>query len=156
MKLIEELRYLIKAVDKEGEQVYSKLLEPFDITPSQNEILKLLAIKDGLSISQIGEMLICGSENPSRLVDRLVKKGLVMKKKNLDDTRINNIFISSKGKNLLSKTLVVEEKFNIQIEKNLKDKIEVEKLINILQTQVNNTKTLQQINSKKKFLNNPY
>lgn len=145
MKLIEELRYLIKAVDKEGEETYSKLLSSFDITPSQNEILKLLAIKDGLSISQIGEMLICGSENPSRLV----KKDLVKKVKNLDDTRISNIFISSRGKNLLKKTLVIEEEFNNEIEANLKNKIEIEKLIDILKIQVNGTKTLQQINSKK-------
>lgn len=151
MKLIEELRYLIKAVDKEGEQVYSKLLQPLDVTPSQNEILKILAIKDGLSISQVGELLICGSENPSRLVDRLVTKGLVKKEKNVNDTRINNIFISSKGRDLLKKTSVIEEEFNIQIESNLINKIEVEELIEVLKTQVKGTKTLQQINSKKNF-----
>ena len=148
---MEELRYLIKAVDKEGEQVYAKLLHPFDITTSQNEILKILDIKDGLSISQIGELLICGSENPSRIVDRLINKGLVKKEKNVDDTRINNIFITYQGRELLNKTSVIEESFNVQIESNLKDKIEVEKLIDILQTQVNGTKTLHQINSQKKL-----
>ncbi|MGX2946985.1 MarR family winged helix-turn-helix transcriptional regulator [Enterococcus alishanensis] len=151
MNPIEELRYLVKAVDKEGELSYSKLLKPFNITPSQNEILKILAIKDGLSISQIGELLICGSESPSRLVDRLVKKNLVEKKKNIDDTRINNIFISDEGRILLNKTLLIEEDFNSQIESHLKNKIKVDDLIDILEAQVKDTRTLKQINLKKNF-----
>ena len=42
MNKIEELRYLIKATDKEGEAYYSQLLAPLSITPNQNEVLKIL------------------------------------------------------------------------------------------------------------------
>ncbi|BDR60605.1 winged helix DNA-binding protein [Lactobacillus xylocopicola] len=81
MNNIEELRYLIKAADKEGEAQFARMLVPLDVTPSQNEILKILSKNNGLSIAQIGDMLICGSDNPSRLVERLLNKGMIEKRK---------------------------------------------------------------------------
>lgn len=151
MNAIEELRYLIKAVDKEGEQEYFNLLKPYDITPSQNEILKILASHNGISISQIGELLICGSDNPSRLVNRLMIKGLAEKQKNPVDTRITNIYITAEGKALLEKTLLIEEEFNKQIEKKLDSSQQIYELIEILTNQVQNTRSLKQIELKKKL-----
>lgn len=149
MNTFEELRYLIKAADKEGELHYANMLKPFNITPSQNEILKILSIKNGLSISQLGDLLICGSDNPSRLVERLFIKGLIEKQKNAVDARINNIFITNKGKALLEKTTLIEDQFNLQIEKTLQGKIDVYELMSVLQLQVEHTKTLKQINERK-------
>lgn len=148
----EELRYLIRAVDKEGELIFSDLLKPFSITPSQNEILKILSANSGLSVSQIGELLICGSDNPSRLIDRLMLKGLVEKKRNPADTRVVNIFITPEGRALLEKTTLIEDQFNRQIEENLKNQITVDAFIDLLKNQIQGSKTLQQIEKAKELL----
>ncbi|BDR55705.1 MarR family winged helix-turn-helix transcriptional regulator [Xylocopilactobacillus apis] len=148
MQSIEELRYLIKAADKEGEMQYARMLASLDITPSQNEVLKILSIKDGLSISEIGELLICGSDNPSRLVERLMHKELVEKKKNTFDSRVINIYITEMGKKMLTKTNIIETKFNNLIQETLENKISVENFIEVLRLQVKNTKTLSKIDQR--------
>lgn len=149
MNNIEELRYLIKATDKEGELHYAKMLKKYEITPSQYEILKILTFKDGLSISQIGDLLICGADNPSRLVERLILKELIVKKKNVVDTRVLNIYITSKGRRLFEKASTIENEFNMQIKDTLDDEVLINKLITVLNRQVEGTKTFKQINLRK-------
>lgn len=148
LNTFEELRYLIKAADKEGELHYANLLKPYNITPSQNEILKILSVKDGLSISQIGDLLICGSDNPSRLVERLLSKAFIEKRKDPNDARMSNIFITEKGQALLEQTSVIEQSFNDHIAQTLQGKIDVAQLIDVLKVQVDGTKTLAQIHAR--------
>lgn len=149
MYYIEELRYLIKAVDREGELNYARRLKAINITPSQYEILKILSLKNGLSISEIGELLICGSENPSRLIDRLVLKNLVEKKNSKQDSRIVNICITSEGMAVVKKAAVIEEEFNEDIKSGFNNEVTVEQLIEVLKKQVEGTKTLNKIEKRK-------
>ena len=104
MNKIEELRYLIKAIDKEGEAYYSQLLAPLSITPNQNEVLKILDVKNGLSIKEIGQLLICGSDSPSRVIQRLIDKDLVVKVSDENDERKVNVILTPTGKKLLKES----------------------------------------------------
>lgn len=151
MNYIEELRYLIKAADREGELNYARKLKAINITPSQYEILKILSFRNGLSISEIGELLICGSENPSRLVDRLANKKLVEKNNSEKDSRIVNIYITKQGIDVLKKAEVVEDKFNADIVSELDKEVTVQQLIQALRKQVENTKTYNKIEKRKRI-----
>lgn len=146
---IEELRYLIKAVDKEGDLKYAHRLKTINITPSQYEVLKILSLKNGRSISEIGELLICGSENPSRLIDRLVAKKLVKKNNSKKDSRIVNIWITPEGKAVLKKAQIIETEFDEHITAELTKDITVQRLLKILKKQVEGTKTLTKIEKRK-------
>ncbi|MFC0233611.1 MarR family winged helix-turn-helix transcriptional regulator [Vagococcus entomophilus] len=149
MEKIEELRYLIKAVDKEGEEQHTKMLAPFGVTPSQNEVLKILDQQDGLATTQIGELLICGSDNPSRVLDRLIQKELIKKEKDTIDSRKNNIYLTVKGRAVLKETKKIEVEFNEVIKEKLGNQMKIDEFITILNRQIEGTKTLAQIQKKK-------
>ncbi|CDX66469.1 MarR family winged helix-turn-helix transcriptional regulator [Leuconostoc citreum] len=145
---IEKLRYLTKAVDLEGEKQFAQLLSSEDITPTQNEVLKILAQFGSLSITEVGNLLICGSDNPSRVVQRLLLKNLVVKEKNSSDSRKTNLMLTDLGRSTLNKTIEIEKIFNQQIAQNFENTIEVDKLIEIFTKQISGSKTLQQISTR--------
>lgn len=148
MDKIEKLRYLTKAVDLEGEKQFAQLLSSEDITPTQNEVLKILDRYGSLSISEVGDLLICGSDNPSRVVQRLLLKNLIIKEKNGSDSRKINLVLTELGKQTLNKTTIIENQFNHQIAQNFENTIAIDKLIDIFTKQISGSKTLQQISTR--------
>jgi len=81
-----------------------EFLDQFEVTQQQFNILKILNEVDGdpLSTNEICDEMIDKSSDTSRIVDRLVVKGLVTKKPSPIDRRKVQVFISSEGKYLLS------------------------------------------------------
>lgn len=151
MDRIEELRYLIKAAEKEGENNYRKMLAGLEITPSQNEVLKILRRSDGLSVSEIGELLICGSDSPSRVIQRLVLKGLVEKRTDQKDTRKTLLYLTKSGLDLLGKTDEVEKEFNQSIATIFSRPTDIDLFIQVLNKQVSGTKSHEQIENRKQL-----
>jgi len=80
-------------------------LEPFDITPQQFNILRILrgSYPKPLSTLQLRERLLDKMSDTSRIVDRLIVKGLVKKAISPKDRRLVDITISDKGRKLLQK-----------------------------------------------------
>jgi len=68
-----------------------------DLTPQHWHALNRLWIKDGLSQSELANQIFRDYPFTTRLVDDLDKKGLVTRKRNSNDRRINNIFLTKKG-----------------------------------------------------------
>ena len=81
-----------------------EFLDQFEITQQQFNILRILrgAKGDPLSTNDICEKMIDKMSDTSRIVDRLVNKGLVTKKPCPYDGRKVQVFISGDGKYLLS------------------------------------------------------
>jgi DNA-binding MarR family transcriptional regulator len=80
------------------------LLEDEDITPQQYNILRILrGSMKPLSTLQIRERMLDKMSDTSRIVDRLVKKGLVEKKTSVADKRLVDVNISKKGLLILDK-----------------------------------------------------
>ncbi len=76
-----------------------------DITPQQFNILRILrgSFPQPLSTLQIRERMLDKMSNTSRIVDRLITKGLVKKGTCKTDRRLVDITITDKGKKLLEK-----------------------------------------------------
>ena len=76
-----------------------------DITHQQFNILRILrgASPDPLSTLQIRERMLDKMSDTSRIVDRLVLKGLVKKTICANDTRLVDVVITDKGQKLLKK-----------------------------------------------------
>ena len=76
-----------------------------DITPQQFNILRILRGSYPLPLStlQIRERMLDKMSDTSRIVDRLIAKGLVKKAVCKDDRRLVDIMISDKGKKLLER-----------------------------------------------------
>ncbi|WP_435081390.1 MarR family winged helix-turn-helix transcriptional regulator [Clavibacter michiganensis] len=77
MSPAEELRYLILGAQREGARAYAAALAPTGLTPAQAEAVVVLAEAPGISLVGLGARLVCEAGSPSRLVDALVRQGLV-------------------------------------------------------------------------------
>ena len=79
-------------------------LESEDITSQQYNILRILkGSKEPLSTLQIRERMLDKMSDTSRIVERLLKKGLVEKKVCATDKRLVEVIISKKGLALLER-----------------------------------------------------
>ncbi|HLZ88798.1 MAG TPA: family 10 glycosylhydrolase, partial [Puia sp.] len=82
----------------------NSIFEEWDITPRQFNILRILRGEGKpLSTLQIRQRMLDKMSDTSRIVDRLLKKGLVRKTPNSGDRRLVDVVITSKGKKLLEK-----------------------------------------------------
>ena len=81
------------------------IFEAEDITPQQFNILRILrgSFPHPLSTLQIRERMLEKMSDTSRIVDRLLTKGLVKKLTCKNDRRLVDIIISDKGKKLLER-----------------------------------------------------
>jgi len=80
----------------------NRRFEPFDITQQQFNILRILrGAGQPLSTLQIRQRMLDKMSDTSRIVDRLVKKGLVKKSTCREDRRLVDVLLTDKGKKLL-------------------------------------------------------
>ena len=76
-----------------------------EITPQQFNILRILrgSFPEPLSTMQIRERMLEKMSDTSRIVDRLIAKGLVKKITCKEDRRLVDVIITDKGKKLLER-----------------------------------------------------
>jgi DNA-binding MarR family transcriptional regulator len=80
----------------------NRRFEPFDITQQQFNILRILrGAGQPLSTLQIRQRMLDKMSDTSRIVDRLVKKGMVKKSICREDRRLVDVLLTDKGKKLL-------------------------------------------------------
>lgn len=117
MRPAEQLRYLILAIQREGNRLLAADLRPLGITPSQAEVIQVLADHQPLTLAGLGELLVCETgSSPSRLVDRLVSAGLVRRESRVDDRRQVALSLSEKGAALAQRIARVEDRLYERID----------------------------------------
>lgn len=97
MEPVEELRYLMLAVQREGNRTLTEALRPLDLTPSQAEVLRVLQEFQPLSLVALGDLLICESGSPSRLVNGLVEAELIERVPSTTNRRMVTLTLTEKG-----------------------------------------------------------
>ena len=112
MQPAEELRYLILAIQREGNRLLAAELRPLGVTPSQAEVVRVLADHQPLTLYGLGELLVCETgSSPSRLVDRLVAARLVNREQRNDDRRHLVLTLTEHGAALAERIAAVERAF---------------------------------------------
>jgi DNA-binding MarR family transcriptional regulator len=87
------------------EERVKQIFDEHDITPQQFNILRILrGAGEPLSTLQIRQRMLDKMSDTSRIVDRLIKKGLAKKVICKTDRRLVDVSISAKGLQLLKKT----------------------------------------------------
>jgi len=109
-------------------------LEPFGLTPPQYEILRILqsSAPEPLSTLQIRERAVDPASDASRLVDRLVNKGLVEKAPCCGDRRLVDVTITPAGATLLERIGAERERLDAPL-RSLDDS-ETERLARLLRS----------------------
>lgn len=117
VKPAEELRYLVLAIQREGNRLFAADLRPLGITPSQAEVLRVLRDHGPLTLNALGGLLVCETgTSPSRLVDRLVAQGLIRRETDKVDRRYLALSLTSRGRQLCRRIVTAEERLHRRID----------------------------------------
>ena len=81
----------------------NQVLKPFDLTEPQYNVLRILRGQNGdaMPLYEIQDRMIQKMSNVSRLIDKLLDKGLVVRKECRDNRRKVDIMITRKGLDML-------------------------------------------------------
>lgn len=109
---VTELRYLLLAAQREGSRMLSQALSPVGLTPSQAEILGVLADHDQITLGELGRLIVCESGSPSRIIDTLVVRGLVDRQPGADDRRKVELSLTPLGAELVPHVREAEAAMN--------------------------------------------
>jgi len=112
----EELRYLVLGAQREGNRLYAAALKPLGLTPAQAEVLTVLAGTGTLSLLELGRRLVCESGSPSRLIDALVRAGLVRRTVADTDRRRVELSLTPAGAGAATAALSAEDELSSLIE----------------------------------------
>jgi DNA-binding MarR family transcriptional regulator len=122
-KVIINLTYTYNWMHEKVKQVFARE----DITSQQYNILRILrGSGTPLSTLQIRQRMLDKMSDTSRIVDRLLLKGLVLKNINETDKRLVDISITPKGLNLLEEL----EKYDQEMDA-IPGKLSMEEIINL-------------------------
>ena len=81
------------------------------ITMPQFNILRILrGAKDSISVNTVKDRMVEKSPNTTRLMDKLIEKGLIERVRCKEDRRVVYVKITNSGLDLLSK---IDEEFNV-------------------------------------------
>ncbi len=108
MQPAEEFRYLVLAAQREGNRILAEALRPLDLTPSQAEVLRVLQEQQPLSLIALGDLLVCESGSPSRLVNGLVEAGFVKRVPNASNGRMVTLTLTETGEEMATRVSAVE------------------------------------------------
>lgn len=111
----EELRYLILAVQREGNRQLTQLLRDLKLTPSQAEVLLVLQQYQPMTLVELGERLVCETGSPSRLVKSMVEAGWVEKLPNPRDDRAIHLRLTATAEATLPALNQIDQQFNARI-----------------------------------------
>ncbi|HXC97042.1 MAG TPA: MarR family transcriptional regulator [Edaphobacter sp.] len=103
--LEQEVYLSILRTTSELSYAVDQFFRPFDITPSQYNVLRILrgARADGLCRNEISERMVTATPDMSRLLERMEKAGWIMRERAEEDRRQVCTHITESGMKLLTK-----------------------------------------------------
>ncbi|MDB5551230.1 MAG: putative MarR family transcriptional regulator [Rhizobium sp.] len=111
-------------------RVYKPMLDELGVTYTQYLVLSTLWEQDGLTITAISDRLWLEPSTITPAVKRLEAAGYVDRRRNKEDERLVQVFLSTKGKDLhaktgcLTQTLLERSGFSIPEMIDLNDKVQ--------------------------------
>lgn len=114
-------------------QIYDELLSDFDLTYTQYLALVCISEHQICTISDIGERLSLDSGTLSPLIKKLETKGLVKRKRSLQDERRLNVCMTKTGSELLEKTTHVRNSVLHELPLNSQDIFFLKQILRNLQ-----------------------
>ena len=75
-------------------------LAPYEVTPTRYAVLNVLWEKDGQSAAEVGARLLIDSATITGVIDRLEAAGLLERRRDREDRRIQRLFLTAQGRAL--------------------------------------------------------
>ena len=133
MDLVEELRYLVLAAQRDGNRALAAQLRPLGLTPAQAEVINVLA-RSGrpLTVREVGDHLVCEPGSPSRLVSSLADAGLVIRSVDPRDARAWTLELSEHGRRAAEAVRALEAGFHDALRAGLTSERDIEAALRVL------------------------
>lgn len=96
--------------------MFAAALKPLGLTPAWAETISVLDEREPLTIRDLGLLLVCEGEHPSRLVNRMVSAGLLTTEPSPDDDRARWIRLTPDARALLPRLREIEDQLHAAIE----------------------------------------
>jgi DNA-binding MarR family transcriptional regulator len=104
---VDAVRYLILATEREGARMMSAALREVGLNSAQREVLEVVCQHGPLTLAELGRLLVCEVGSPSRLVDGLVRRGLIDRRRGSGDKRVVILSLTPAGQKALEMALAV-------------------------------------------------
>ncbi len=111
-----------------------------NLTKEQMVVLKKLHDKDGLNQNELAFLTLRNKSSLTRLLTKMENKNYILRKQSSHDKRVNNVFLTSLGKEIFLKSKPVIKEMITKMEQTV-SKEEKEQIINILKKVQHNFKT---------------
>jgi DNA-binding MarR family transcriptional regulator len=105
----ETVGYLVAMVRRRLNLLYSEALRPLGVTTRQCGVLMRLWREDGQTVDALVASLYTDQSSLSRVVDRMVKAGLVTRRPDRQDRRARRISLTQKGRALERQVKRIED-----------------------------------------------
>jgi DNA-binding MarR family transcriptional regulator len=102
---LDALRYLILAAQREGARLMAARLRQVELNTAQEEVLEVIRRHGPLTLAELGRLLVCEAVSPSRLVDGLVRRGYVDRRRGVGDKRVVILTLTRAGEQAVEATL---------------------------------------------------
>jgi DNA-binding MarR family transcriptional regulator len=133
MEPAEELRYLVLAVQRDGNRALVALLRPLGLTPAQAEVISVLVHSPRpLTVRQLGDQLVCEPGSPSRLVASLAAAGLIDRSLDPDDARAWTLELTPRGRKAARDIARVDARFHADLGARLGSERDAEAALRVL------------------------
>ncbi len=96
--IAESTGYLLAHVCKTHRNKAGELLATIDLYVGQEMFLLQLWRRDGLSLSEMAELVHVQPATASRMLDRMEAAGLVKRRPDIEDGRVSRIFLTQEGR----------------------------------------------------------
>src|SRR4051794_8244236 len=96
--------------------MFAASLKPLGLTPAWAEAISILDEREPLTIRELGLLLVCEGEHPSRLVSRMVSAGLLTTEPSADDVRARWIRLTPAARAVLPALREIENLLHTTIE----------------------------------------
>ncbi|MFP3596656.1 MarR family winged helix-turn-helix transcriptional regulator [Chryseobacterium sp. SIMBA_029] len=132
-KLENQICFPLYVIAKEITGLYRPFLDELDITYPQYLVMMVLWENDGLTVSHIGDQLFLDSGTLTPLLKRLEAKGFIVRKRNKEDERVVEAFLSESGRELQTKACEIPgkilEKIDVEPEDLVQLKENIQKIV---------------------------
>jgi DNA-binding MarR family transcriptional regulator len=119
MSSVALFRHTILALQRVGSRALAERLRAIDLTPAWAEVIDVLSAQGALSIRELGALLVCEADHPSKLVARMADAGLVTRRDHPDDGRAWKVHLTAKGQRAAQRLAAAEAALDKHILKQL-------------------------------------
>lgn len=123
------LGHLFHNINLNMRKKLEKEIRKLGLSSSHQFGVLLLLSRDSLSQKEISDLTCADEPTTTRMINRMIDKNLVGKKRSDKDKRKQVVFITSLGEEVLSKALPISEKINQEVASLLESEEQKELLI---------------------------